>query len=98
MQTASPYSKRLFTGTSLLVLLFLIPTLVACSNRNSTSSTGITLTPHHTTGATQGVLLGDQPCLAAIKDPGHRHPIPPFHSGFPILEQAIYAKLPSNRS
>src|SRR5258708_9008752 len=80
MRIASPYSKRLFTGTSLLVLLFLIPTLVACSNRNSTSSTGITPTPYHTTGATPEVLLGVQPCPVAIKDPAHWNPIIPTQS------------------
>ncbi len=98
MQTASPYSKRLFTGTSLLVLLFLIPTLVACSNRNSTSSTGITPTPHHTTGATPGVLLGVQPCPGAIKDPAHWNPIIPIQSGVSIVESVSCGNLTGNPS
>src|SRR5258708_14032077 len=93
MQTASSYSKRLFTGTSLLVLLFLIPTLVACSNRNSTSSTGITPTPHHTTGATPEVLLGVQPCPGAIKDPAHWNPIIPTQSGVSMVESVSCGNL-----
>lgn len=98
MRIASPYSKRLFTGTSLLVLLFLIPTLAACSNRNSTSSTGITPTPHHTTGATPEVLLGVQPCPGAIKDPAHWNPIIPTQSGDSMVESVSCGNLTGNPS
>src|SRR5258708_9834917 len=98
MQTASSYSKRLFTGTSLLVLLFLIPTLVACSNRNSTSSTGITPTPHHTTGATPEVLLGVQPCPGAIEGPAHWNRIIPTQSGDSMVESVSCGNLTGNPS
>src|SRR5260370_30699176 len=98
MGIASPYFKRLVTGTSLFVLRFLIPTLVACSNRNSTSSTGITPTPYHTTGATPEVLLGVQPCPGAIKDPAHWNPIIPTQSSDSMVESVSCGNPTSNPS
>ncbi len=80
MQTTSFYPKRLFLGISFLVLLFLMPTLAACSSGNS--STGRTPTPQSTAsgnsgagGATPsvspGALLGVQPCPGATKNPAY---------------------------
>lgn len=98
MQTASPYSKRLFIGTSLLVLLFLVSTLVACSNGNSNSSTGMTPTSHRTAAATPGVLLGVQPCPGTIKDPAHWNPIIPIQSGVSKVESVSCGNLTGNPS
>src|SRR5260370_38486071 len=98
MRIVSQYSKLVLSGTSIVVLLFLIPTLVACSNRNSTSSRGITPTPHHTTGATTEVLLGVQPCPGAIKVPAHWNPIIPTQSGVSMVESVSCGNLTGNPS
>ena len=84
MQATSLYAKRLFLGTSLLVLLFLLPTLVACSTSNGTSSSGGTPTPQSTVGqpvtggatppVTPGILSGVQPCHGATKNPTYWNP------------------------
>ena len=91
MQMSSLYSKRLFIGTSLLVLLFLVPMLAACGAGNSTSGGGKTLTPQSSAGksgtsaatpdATAGVLSGVQPCPAAVRDPAYWDPIIPTQKG-----------------
>ena len=104
MQVASRYSKRLFTGTSLLVLFFLIPTLVACSNGNSTSGKGITPTPQSTAGSgaapdeTPGVLLGVQPCPGAIKDPAYWNAFIPTQSVITKVESVSCGNLTGNPS
>ena len=105
MQTSSPYPKRLFIGTSLLLLLFLLPMLAACG---SGSSAGQTLTPQSTTGksgtgaatpdATPGVLLGMQPCPAAIKDPAYWNPIIPTQSGVSSVASVSCGNLIGNPS
>src|SRR5438132_7118504 len=78
MQAASPHAKRLSLGISFLVLLFLIPTLVACGAASGTSSTPgpkSTATNGGTGSATPTVtpeaLLGVQPCPGATKDPAY---------------------------
>jgi len=105
MQTSSPYPKRLFIGTSLLVLLFLLPMLAACGSGNSA---GQTLTPQSTAGksgtsaatpdATPGVLLGMQPCPAAIKDPAYWNPIIPTQSGVSSVASVNCGNLIGNPS
>ncbi len=105
MQTSSPYPKRLFIGTSLLLLLFLLPMLAACGSGNST---GQTLTPQSTTGkpgtsaatpdATPGVLSGMQPCPAAIKDPAYWNPIIPTQSGVSSVASVSCGNLIGNPS
>src|SRR5229473_3237724 len=105
MQTSSPYPKRLFIGTSLLLLLFLLPMLTACGSGNST---GQTLTPQSTTGkpgtsaatpdATPGVLSGMQPCPAAIKDPAYWNPIIPTQSGVSSVASVSCGNLIGNPS
>ena len=74
MQTSSSLSKRMGIGSGLFVMLFLIPTLVACSTVTSTSpdstaTTGTTPKSTVTTGTTPtetpGVRSGPQTC------PGH---------------------------
>ena len=82
MKTDSPYAKRLFSG-SLLLLFFLLPLLAACSS--GTGDTGITPTPRSITGtvgtssptpdATPGVILGPQACPTGVADPAHWQPI-----------------------
>jgi hypothetical protein len=77
MQATSPFTKRLFLGT-MLVLLFLIPTLVACGSSNNPSSSSGTPIPLSTAGkpgtdgstqsVTPGTLLGVQLCPGATKN------------------------------
>ena len=84
MQATSLYAKRLFLGTSLLVLLFLLPAFAACSTSNGTINSGGTPTPQSTAGkpvsggatpsAIPGVLLGVQPCPGATKNPAYWNP------------------------
>src|SRR5215469_9131747 len=108
MQTSSPYSKRLFIGTSLLVLLFLLPMLTACGSENSASGAGQRHAPQGTTGtsgtsaatpdATPGVLLGMQPCPAAVKDPAYWNPIIPTQSGVSSVASVSCGNLIGNPS
>ncbi len=75
MQTASSSPKRMFIGVSLLVLLFLIPTLVACSATISSptptpASTGtVTSGATPTATGTPGVHPGAQACPGDTGDP-----------------------------
>ena len=78
MKAALSSLKRLFVGTSLLVLLFLIPALVACSTVNSnsnatpTSTVKVSITPISTASAgTPVVLLGVKPCPGDTGKPAH---------------------------
>ena len=78
MKAALSSPKRLFVGTSLLVLLFLIPALVACSTVNShsnatpTSTVKVSITPMSTVSTgTPVVLLGVKPCPGDTGKPAH---------------------------
>src|SRR5258706_15136580 len=103
MQTASPYAKRLFLGISFLVLLFLIPTLVACGTASGTGSTGSTPGPKSTatngrTGSvtptvTPEALLGVQPCPGATKNPAYWNPFILKQSGVYRVESVSCANL-----
>jgi hypothetical protein len=77
MQTASSSPKRMFIGISLLVLLLLIPTLVACGAANSSPTPTPGSTGTSTSGATPtatgtpGVHSGVQPCPGDTANPAH---------------------------
>ncbi|HLX58405.1 MAG TPA: hypothetical protein VKR83_15415 [Ktedonobacteraceae bacterium] len=71
MQAASPSSKRLFIGTSLLSLLFLVPMLVACSAGTSGTSPSSTATSSATANGTPGVPSGVQRCPGDTGNPAH---------------------------
>ena len=100
MKATSIYAKRLFSGIGLLVLLFLIPTLVACG---AASGTGSTVTPTSTAtnngngGAaltvTPGILLGVQACPGATKDPAYWNPFILSQSGTYKVESVSCANL-----
>src|SRR5437667_12912195 len=74
MQANSSASKRLFIGTS-LVLLFLIPALAACGAVSSgTHAVGTPIAPIgtlSTQSVTPGISLGVQPCPGDTGDPAH---------------------------
>src|SRR5260221_4907654 len=100
MQTASPYAKRLFLGISFLVLLFLIPTLVACGTASGTSNTPdpkSTATNSETGSATPtvtpGPLAGVQPCPGATKNPAYWNPFILKQSGVYKVESVSCANL-----
>lgn len=100
MQEASSHVKRLSLGISALVMLFLIPTLVACGSASGTSGTpGPTSTaPQGGTGSatptvTPGVLLGVQPCPAATRDPAYWNPFILKQSGSYKVESVSCANL-----
>src|SRR6266446_7997227 len=100
MQAASPHAKRLFLGISFLVLLFLIPTLVACGAASGTSSTPgskSTATNGGTGSATPTVtpeaLLGVQPCPGVTKDPAYWNPFILKQSGVYKVESVSCANL-----
>src|SRR5260370_34399710 len=78
MKAALSSPKRLFVGTSLLVLLFLLPALVACSTVNSnsnatpTSTVKVSITPLSTASTgTPVVHLGVKPCPGDTGKPAH---------------------------
>ncbi len=108
MQATSPYTKRLFLGTSLLVLLFLIPTLVACGSSNNPSSSGSTPTPLSTAGqpgtggstpsVTLGALLGVQPCPGATKNASYWNNFIIPTSGVSSVESVSCANIIGNPS
>ena len=104
MPATSFYPKRLFLGTSLVVLLFLMSTLAACSSGNS--STGRTSTPQSTAsgsgspgagGATPsvspGIILGVQPCPGATKNPAYWNPFILPQSGAYKVESVSCANI-----
>lgn len=103
MQVASPYAKLLFLATTVLVLLFLLPTLVACSTSNGTSNSGGTPTPQSTVGqpgtggatpsVTPEVLLGVQPCPGATKNPAYWNPFILAQSGVYRVESVSCANI-----
>lgn len=100
MQAASPYAKRLFLGISFLVLLFLIPTLVACGTVSDTSSTPdpkSTATNGGTGSATPtvtpGPLAGVQPCPGATKNSAYWNPFILKQSGVYKVESVSCANL-----
>ena len=100
MQRTSPHAKPLFLGIGLLVLLFLIPTLVACGTASGTSSTPSpksTATNGGTGSATPTVtpeaLLGVQPCPGATKDPAYWNPFILKQSGVYKVESVSCANL-----
>ena len=103
MKAALPYAKRSFLGIGLLVLLFLIPTLVACGNASGTGSTGGTPTPKNTatnggtgsgtTTVTPGIRLGVQPCPGATKNLAYWNPFILRQSGFYHVESVSCANL-----
>lgn len=87
MKTTVSYPKRhLFIG-SLLVLLFLIPLVAACSSYGGDTTT----TPRSTAGRTgigattpeaaPGILLGVQPCPGATKNSAYWNPFIAKESG-----------------
>src|SRR5437868_280495 len=104
MQMSSLYSKRLFIGTSLLVLLFLLPMLTACGSGSAgktvtpQSSAGKTGTSAATPDAAPGVPLGVQPCPAAVKDPAYWNPIIPTQSGVSSVASVSCGHLVGDRS
>src|SRR5438874_712001 len=78
MKAALSSPKRLVVGTSLLVLLVLIPALGACSTVNSnsnatpTSTIKVSITPRSTASTgTQVILLGVRPCPGDTGKPAH---------------------------
>ena len=103
MQATSSYAQRSFLGISLLVLLFLLPTLAACSTGNGTSNSGGTPIPQSTVGkpvtssatppATPGVLLGVQPCPGATKNPAYWNPFILAQSGVYKVESVSCANI-----
>jgi hypothetical protein len=100
MKAASLIAKRSFSGTGLLVLLFLIPTLVACGSAPGTGSTspGKGTTANNGTGsanptATPGVLLGVQACPGATKNPAYWNPFITTISGAYKVESVSCANL-----
>jgi hypothetical protein len=73
MQTASPSTKRMCMGTSLLVMLFLIPVLAACSTiTGSPTPTGtITVTSSATPNGAPTIRSGAQPCPGDTGNAAH---------------------------
>jgi hypothetical protein len=107
MKAASPSSKWLFSGIGLLVLLFLIPTLVACStvtsndNATPTGTAKASITPTGTTSnGTPVVLLGVQPCPGDTGKPAHWQAIvnPYAYGGQQHVESVSCASILGNPS
>src|SRR5436305_1992318 len=102
MQATSFSPKRLFLGTGLFVLLFLMSTLAACGSGNSTSSktptsqstaAGRPGASGTTPSVSPGTLLGVQPCPGATKNPAYWNPFIIPQSGAYKVESVSCANI-----
>ncbi|HZU69952.1 MAG TPA: Gmad2 immunoglobulin-like domain-containing protein [Ktedonobacteraceae bacterium] len=98
MKTTPSSFRRSFLGIGLLVLLFLIPALAACSGNAGKGSTPASKGTTNGTGSTTStptpaVLLGVQACPGATKNPAYWNPFILAQSGTYKVESVNCANL-----